>query len=75
MKKITLKKTPLTLITSDEARFKIDYKRELNDAQYQAVAKTEGPMLVIAGAGTEIADEFSLHHSHFFPTVAVEFFT
>lgn len=52
MKKITLKKTPLTLITSDEARFKIDYKRELNDAQYQAVAKTEGPMLVIAGAGT-----------------------
>jgi DNA helicase-2/ATP-dependent DNA helicase PcrA len=30
----------------------LDYRKELNDAQYQAATATEGPLLIIAGAGT-----------------------
>ncbi|MBN1449277.1 MAG: ATP-dependent helicase [Bacteroidetes bacterium] len=52
MKKITLKKSSLTLITSDENRFRIRYRDELNEAQYEAAAHLEGPVLVVAGAGT-----------------------
>ncbi|MCB0743061.1 MAG: ATP-dependent helicase [Ignavibacteriae bacterium] len=36
----------------DESKFEIDYQNELNPAQYEAVASTEGAYLVIAGAGT-----------------------
>ncbi len=36
----------------DESNFEIDYKNELNKAQYEAVSSTEGAYLVIAGAGT-----------------------
>ena len=30
----------------------LDYRKELNDAQYQAASAIEGPLLIIAGAGT-----------------------
>jgi DNA helicase-2/ATP-dependent DNA helicase PcrA len=30
----------------------LDYRNELNDAQYQAATTVEGPLLIIAGAGT-----------------------
>jgi DNA helicase-2/ATP-dependent DNA helicase PcrA len=31
---------------------KIDYEQELNEAQYQAVTTVDGPLLIVAGAGT-----------------------
>ena len=30
----------------------LDYRKELNDAQYEAASAVEGPLLIIAGAGT-----------------------
>lgn len=38
-----------TFVSSDSG---LDYRKELNDAQYQAVTAMEGPLLIIAGAGT-----------------------
>jgi DNA helicase-2/ATP-dependent DNA helicase PcrA len=31
---------------------RLDYRKELNDAQYEAATAVEGPLLIIAGAGT-----------------------
>ena len=38
--------------TVDEARFVINYKEELNSAQYEAASAIDGTYLIIAGAGT-----------------------
>jgi DNA helicase II / ATP-dependent DNA helicase PcrA len=54
MKKYTLKKSHFTDETSPQPRrqFLIDYKNQLNPAQYEAVTSVDGPHLIIAGAGT-----------------------
>ncbi len=36
----------------DESRFQINYREELNPAQYEAVSAVEGSYLIIAGAGS-----------------------
>jgi DNA helicase-2/ATP-dependent DNA helicase PcrA len=54
-KKYTLKRFNQTIISKpviDESRFLINYKNELNPAQYEAVSALDGAYLVIAGAGT-----------------------
>ena len=54
-KKYTLKRLKSTGFEKkdfDEARFVINYKEELNPAQYDAVSSVEGSYLIIAGAGT-----------------------
>jgi len=52
MKKYVIKKSPAELHIVHPQRFLIDYKNELNTAQYEAVTSVNGPHLVIAGAGT-----------------------
>ena len=55
VKKYVLKKVNQAGFTKqeyDEARFTINYKNELNPAQFDAVSSTDGIYLVIAGAGT-----------------------
>ncbi len=55
MKKYTIKKS---VFKEEEAgpqprkHFHIDYKNQLNPAQYEAVTSVDGPHLIIAGAGT-----------------------
>jgi DNA helicase-2/ATP-dependent DNA helicase PcrA len=41
-----------TLTAGTRRAPKIDYERELNPAQYEAVTTSEGPLLIVAGAGT-----------------------
>jgi DNA helicase II / ATP-dependent DNA helicase PcrA len=53
MKKFTLKTLPgdhLHLVQPEHLR--INYRNELNPAQYEAVTSIQGPHLIIAGAGT-----------------------
>ncbi|MFI5252410.1 MAG: ATP-dependent helicase [Bacteroidota bacterium] len=52
MKKYTIKKPADELHLIQPQKFQIDYKNELNPAQYEAVSSVNGPHLVIAGAGT-----------------------
>src|SRR2546423_397060 len=46
------KKLVLKPSTAAQRAPKIDYERELNEAQYQAVTTIDGPLLIVAGAGT-----------------------
>lgn len=53
MKKYVLKKSPAAPEPAPEGRrFRIDYRNQLNPAQYDAVTSVNGPHLIVAGAGT-----------------------
>jgi DNA helicase-2/ATP-dependent DNA helicase PcrA len=54
MKRYTLKKSIFREEPTAQSRrqFLIDYRNELNPAQYEAVTSVNGPHLIIAGAGT-----------------------
>jgi ATP-dependent DNA helicase UvrD/PcrA len=45
-------KLVLKRVTGAARGGKIDYEKELNESQFKAVMTTEGPLLIVAGAGT-----------------------
>jgi DNA helicase II / ATP-dependent DNA helicase PcrA len=51
VKKYIIKKDK-NIVRSVAHKYKIDYQNKLNSAQYEAVSTIDGPLLVIAGAGT-----------------------
>ncbi len=53
IKKYVLKKSHTDVVAPGAAhQFRINYRNELNPAQYAAVSSVNGPHLIIAGAGT-----------------------
>lgn len=52
MKTYTIKRAPGELHLVHPQSFAVEYKNELNPAQFEAVTSVSGPHLVIAGAGT-----------------------
>ena len=52
MKKYLIKRPAPELHVVHPQRFQIDYKNDLNPQQYEAISSTNGPHLIIAGAGT-----------------------
>ena len=52
MKRYIIKKPADQLHIVHPQRFQIDYKKELNAAQHEAVTSINGPHLIVAGAGT-----------------------
>ncbi len=52
MENIVTKKYTLKKISTPPKSYKIDYENELNQAQLEAVLYKDGPLLIIAGAGS-----------------------
>lgn len=52
MENIVTKKYTLKKISTAPKSYKIDYENELNQAQLEAVLHKDGPLLIIAGAGS-----------------------
>jgi len=52
MENVTVKKYKLKKVQNGVKEYKIDYAKELNKAQLEAVEYNKGPLLIIAGAGS-----------------------